>query len=443
MRPWVPVTGASPHAAVGPAWTTGRRCVGVVTTWWWSVSYVERQVQIIDSLYRAMDASAENGYTDAACRFRYLPEEDGSLGIDSSFFYTIGGVSVSALLNDYGDKGCADLVYDLHDVMYKDIRFGESIRSRMCPRGVNPVPSAPTAPPAGLAAFPSANRRTERCLVWIACVHRLSAVGEAGSLNEPEAARLANDPAEHSNRHVDALGRQQLVCAHVVAGVASDGFGVRAGEERTGARGRHSGSIKPLDNLVVETPIEAARSRHRCAGRPCPRRHRRPCNASKSHRPMRMQQRDRGWTVWQKDFSMLTPLSAGFQHRVLAQQLVARRGRMQPSVVQIGVGRIRADVAGRVAGQDALGRIGRILPNAVARLSIAVRFLRAQSINHSIQSKRDRRSWNGCSKGQRRRGFISIDKKPGPKNKLALMFIREPDRFISIDRNPARRTSWL
>ncbi|HDS1191727.1 TPA: hypothetical protein QDZ97_004599 [Stenotrophomonas maltophilia] len=81
------------------------------------MSYVERQVEIIDSLYRAMDASAENGYTDAACRFRYLPEEDGSLGIDSSFFYTIGGVSVSALLNDYGDKGCADLVCDLHDVM--------------------------------------------------------------------------------------------------------------------------------------------------------------------------------------------------------------------------------------------------------------------------------------------------------------------------------------
>lgn len=39
------------------------------------------------------------------------------LALIPHFFYTIGGVSVSALLNDYGDKGCADLACDLHDVM--------------------------------------------------------------------------------------------------------------------------------------------------------------------------------------------------------------------------------------------------------------------------------------------------------------------------------------
>jgi hypothetical protein len=51
----------------------------------------------------------------------------------------------------------------------------------------------------------------------------------------------------------------------------------------------------------------------------------------------------------------------GFQHRdrVLAQQLVAGRGRVHAIGEQVGVGRIRADVAGRVAGQDALV-VGRI-----------------------------------------------------------------------------------
>ncbi|HEL4807184.1 TPA: hypothetical protein UN084_002729 [Stenotrophomonas maltophilia] len=81
------------------------------------MNYLERQVEIIGLLFRAMDGSAEEGYSSAACRFRYLPEDDGSLGVDSSFRYSIEGVSVSALLNDMGDKSCVELVCDLHDVM--------------------------------------------------------------------------------------------------------------------------------------------------------------------------------------------------------------------------------------------------------------------------------------------------------------------------------------
>jgi hypothetical protein len=78
---------------------------------------IEDQRQVIEKLRQLVHQSAPHAYTEAACRFRYFREADGSRAVDEQFWYYIDEQRVSAFLNDDVAVNPMQLVADLHAQM--------------------------------------------------------------------------------------------------------------------------------------------------------------------------------------------------------------------------------------------------------------------------------------------------------------------------------------
>lgn len=78
---------------------------------------IEQQQKVISELCKLVHASAANGYTEAACRFRYFKEDDGSESVDCEFWYFMGGKRVSAHLAYDREVRPIRLVPRLHEMM--------------------------------------------------------------------------------------------------------------------------------------------------------------------------------------------------------------------------------------------------------------------------------------------------------------------------------------
>ena len=85
---------------------------------------IDEQRAVIDKLYQLVLRSAANDFTEAACRFRYLLEEDGSRAVDEQFWYFVGEDRKSAFLDDDRTANPMDLVPKLHSLM-KDHTGGD------------------------------------------------------------------------------------------------------------------------------------------------------------------------------------------------------------------------------------------------------------------------------------------------------------------------------
>jgi hypothetical protein len=78
---------------------------------------IEEQRQLIDKLYRLVRQSAPKGSSEAACRFRYFQESDGSRAVDEQFWYFVDEKRVSALLVDEATINPMLIVPELHAKM--------------------------------------------------------------------------------------------------------------------------------------------------------------------------------------------------------------------------------------------------------------------------------------------------------------------------------------
>ena len=78
---------------------------------------IEEQKQLIDKLYRLVRQSAPKSSFEAACRFRYFQEKDGSRAVDEQFWYFVDDKRVSALLVDDETINPMLIVPELHAKM--------------------------------------------------------------------------------------------------------------------------------------------------------------------------------------------------------------------------------------------------------------------------------------------------------------------------------------
>ena len=81
------------------------------------MNIVIQQQDIITELYHLVRRSAPEKYTEAACRFEYFKENDGSCSVEEKFWYFIAGERVSTFLDDDPEVDIMALIPQLHEIM--------------------------------------------------------------------------------------------------------------------------------------------------------------------------------------------------------------------------------------------------------------------------------------------------------------------------------------